>query len=147
MRHTPIETDDIIYRLLAADTAVNTAVSGRIYPAGERPDGSLTADIAVNTLALDTNMPQTGTSNVNIHVPDIKLTIDGQQQYKTDRETLRTLTALVVEALESSVIEGLQLRISNQNLIAEESIHQHYMNVRVEWNIQINADEDQTTTE
>lgn len=141
MRHTPIETDDIIYRLLAGDTAVNAAVGGRIYPAGERPLNSTTADIVVNTIALDTNMPQTGTSNVNIHVPDEKANIGGQQQYHTARETLRTLTALVVAAIEQTTISGLSLRISNQNVIAEEATHQHYMNIRVEWNIQREADD------
>ena len=140
MRHTPIETDDILYRLLAGDTAVNTAVGGRIYPE-KRPLNSTTADIVVNTIALDSNMPQTGTSNVNIHVADKKATIGGQQQYVPDRETLRQLTALVVAALETTVISGLCLRISNQNVIAEESIHQHYMNIRVEWNIQFDADD------
>lgn len=140
MRYTPIETDDILYRLLATNTAISTAVGGRIY-AAERPDGSTTADIVVNSLALDTNMPQTGTSNINIHVPDLKITIKGQQQYHTDRERLRSLTALVVAAIEEMATEGIVLRISNQNVIAEESIHQHYMNVRVEWNIQREADE------
>lgn len=140
-RHTPIETDDIIYRLLANNTEVNAAVGGRIYPAGDRPLNSTTADIVVNTIALDTNMPQTGTSNVNIHVPDEKATIGGQQQYHTARETLRTLTALVVSAIETTAIKGLSLRISNQAVLAEESIHQHYMNIRVEWNIQFDADD------
>lgn len=139
MRYTPIETDDIIYRLLANNEAISTAVGGRIYPA-ERPDGSTTADIVVNSIALDTNMPQTGTSNINIHVPDTKVTISGRQQYHTDRERLRTITALVVAAIEGMATEGITLRISNQNVIAEESIHQHYMNLRVEWNIQREAD-------
>lgn len=141
MRHTPIETDDILYRLLASNEAVNTAVGGRIYPNGERPLNSTTADIVVNTIALDTNMPQTGTSNINIHVPDEKATIGGQQQWVAARETLRNLTALVVSAIETTATIGLSLRISNQNIIAEENTHQHYMNLRVEWNIQYDADD------
>lgn len=140
MRHTPIETDDILYRMLTADTAVSAAVEGRIY-AMSRPLNSTTADIVVNTIALDTNMPQTGTSNINIHVPDKKTSIAGQQQYITDRETIRWLTSLVIETLESARVDGIMVRVSNQNTIAEESIHQHYMNIRVEWNIQRNVDD------
>ena len=141
MRYSPVHTDDLLYRLLTADGEVNTAVQGRIYPAGQRPLNSTTVDIAINTIALDTNMPQTGTSNVNIHVPDIKTKVGRQHQYVVDRNTLRRLTTLVVRAIEHARPTGVQLRVSNQTTIAEESIHQHYMNIRVEWNIQCSLED------
>ena len=144
MRYTPVHTDDLLYRLLTADVEVNAAVQGRIYPAGQRPLNSTTVDIAINTIALDTNMPQTGTSNVNIHVPDRKTRVNRQQQYVPDRDTLRRLTTLVVRAIEQARPTGVQLRVSNQTTIAEESIHQHYMNIRVEWNIQCSLEDAET---
>ena len=80
-------------------------------------------------------MPQAGTSNVNIHVPDLKLKINNQEQCKANRERLREITRLVVSVLEAANIEGLLFWVSNGTIIAEPAIKQHYANLRITWNI------------
>lgn len=132
-----IDTDDTLFQILNASAALKAELTGGIYVLGERPDGSEKEDIVVNNLFINHTIPQTGTSNVNIHVPDMTLTIGGKQQHKANRERLRTLTALVLEALKAANIQGLAIRITNETIIKEPNIPEHYTNVRVDWNIQI----------
>ena len=132
-----IDTDDTLFQILNASAALKAELTGGIYVLGERPDGSEKEDIVVNNIFINHTIPQTGTSNVNIHVPDMTLTIGGKQQYKANRERLRTLTALTLEALKAANIQGLAIRITNETIIKEPNIPEHYTNIRVDWNIQI----------
>jgi hypothetical protein len=72
---------------------------------------------------------------VNIHVPDLKLNIAGQEQRKENRERLRELSTLVISLLEAARVEGLLFWISNQTILREPEVNQHYTNLRIEWNI------------
>jgi hypothetical protein len=132
---TSFDTDDILYKTLAASEELTDAISGGIYTESERPDNSENEDITVNTITVTNNMPQQGTSNVNIYVPDLKLKIEGQEQRKANRERLRQLTNLIISVLENTQIEGFTFWVSNQNVIKEQGIYQHYTNLRIEWNI------------
>lgn len=131
-----IDTDDTLFQILNASDDLKAELTGGIYVLGERPDGSEKEDIVVNNLFINHTTPQTGTSNVNIHVPDMTLTIGGKQQHKANRERLRTLTALVLEALKAANIQGLAIRITNETIIKEPNIPEHYNNIRIDWNIQ-----------
>jgi len=129
-----IELDDILYRILTTSTEVTAAINGGVYVLGERPDGSTLQDVVINTLTTSgENRPQLATSNVNIHVPDIKVNIGGQPQRKADRETLREIVAAVKAALKAAVIEGLTIRLGAENILREVSAPEHYANIRVEW--------------
>lgn len=130
-----IDTDDTLFQILNASADLKAELTGGIYVLGERPDGSEKEDIVVNNLFINHTIPQTGTSNVNIHVPDMTLTIGGKQQHKANRERLRTLTALVLEALKAANIQGLTIRITNETIIKEPNIPEHYNNIRIDWNI------------
>lgn len=129
-----IELDDILYRILSTSSAVTAAISGGVYVMGERPENSKLQDVVINTLtAGGENRPQIATSNVNIHVPDLKVTIGGQPQRKADRETLRTIVAAVKGALKSAQVEGLTIALGAENTIREVNAPEHYANIRVEW--------------
>jgi hypothetical protein len=130
-----IDTDDILYTVLTASEELKAAISGGIYNT-DRPEGSDREDITINTISVNGEFPQGGTSNVNIHVPDKPLKIKGQEQTKIDRETLRAITRLVVSVLEAAAVEGLTFWVSNVTTIAEPAIKQHYANLRITWNIQ-----------
>jgi hypothetical protein len=127
------DTDSILFQILNDSPAILSAISGKVY-IDERPDSSESEDIVVNTIALTLdNPPQLGSSNVNIHVSDMDVQINGVQQKKKDRERLKLLTAIVVDVLKSAKIEGLALIVSTQTTIKEPSISQHYVNIRVDW--------------
>lgn len=127
------DTDSILYQILNDSPAILSAISGGVY-IDERPDGSEAEDIVVNTIDLTQEYaPQLGTSNVNIHVSDIDVQINGVQQKKKNRERLKSLTTIVLDALKSAKIEGLALIVTNQTTIKEPTIYQHYVNIRVDW--------------
>lgn len=128
------DTDDVLYTVLAASTALRNELTGSIY-VGERPDNSEKEDVAVNNITVTHERPQSGTSNVNIHVPDLRLKIKGQEQTKADRERLRTLTNLVLSVLKAANIEGLTFWVTNETVIKEPALPQHYTNLRIGWNI------------
>lgn len=128
-----IETDDVLYSILNGNAALKAAISGGIYVAGERPDNSELEDVVTNCLSLTHGNPQSGVSNVNIHVPDLTVKIRGTQQRKTDRERIRTITALVLNALNAARVTGLTLSVANEYVIKEPNTNQSYNNIRVEW--------------
>lgn len=127
------DTDSILYQILNGSPAILSAISGGVY-IDERPDGSEAEDIVVNTIDLtQDNPPQLGTSNVNIHVSDKNVQINGIQQKKKDRERLKSLTTIVLDVLKSAKVEGLSLVTATQTTIKEPTINQHYVNIRVDW--------------
>lgn len=132
-----IDTDDTLYKVLSTSEELKQALTGDIYVQGERPDGSNLEDVVVNTIAVSHTLPQTGTSNVNIHVSDLKLKIKGKEQRKANRERLRELTALVLEVLKKANVPGLTFWVTTETVIKEPDICQHYTNLRIDWNIHL----------
>lgn len=130
------DTDNYLFGVLKASSALTTALTGGIYVMGERPDNSIKEDIVINTITLtQDSAPQSGVSNVNIYVADIDVTLSGQKQKKANRKRLKELTTMVLEILTAANIEGLRYWVTNQNTIAERDLSQHFANLRIEWNI------------
>jgi hypothetical protein len=103
----------------------------------DRPDDSANEDIVVNSIDLTQDyLPQTGSSNVNIYVPDAKVKIDGKQQQQANRSRLKDLSEKTMDILRGANVTGLKLTPVSQRILAEPSIKQHYVNIRIEWNIQ-----------
>lgn len=135
---TTFDTDAILFSLLR-DSSVKAAISGGIYVGDDRPDDSKEEDIVVNSIDLTQDyMPQIGTSNVNIYVSDSPRRINGKQQLQANRTRLRALSAMVTEVLRGANVTGLKLIPGSQTILAEPSVKQHFVNIRVDWNIQTN---------
>lgn len=133
---TSFDTDAILFDLLSK-SPVKTAISGGIYVGDDRPDDSMDEDIVVNSIALTQDyLPQIGTSNVNIYVSDTNKKIQGKQQLKANRKRLDELTQNAMNVLRSAKIAGLLFSIENQTVLAEPTIKQHFVNIRISWNIQ-----------
>lgn len=132
---TTFDTDSILFKILKNAPEVVSAINGGIYK-GDRPDDSEKEDITINTIDLTVeDLPQIGTSNVNIHVPDMTVNIGGTTQKKANDERLKQITTLVLDALRSANIPDLELIVTNQVKIREQSINQHFTNIRINWNI------------
>jgi hypothetical protein len=130
------DTDNYLYGVLKASTVLVAALTGGIYVMGERPDDSIKEDVVINTIDLTQNyVPQLGTSNVNIHVSDIDVTIGGKQQKKANRARMQSLTTTVLSVLSAAKIEGLKYIVTNQTTIKEPEMSQHFVNLRIEWSI------------
>jgi hypothetical protein len=135
---TTFETDTLLFSLLR-ESPVSAAINGGIYVGDDRPDDSVKEDIVVNSIDLTQDyLPQIGTSNVNIFVPDKVVTIGGKQQLKANRTRLKELSNMTIETLRNANITGLKLILVNQTILAEPSVNQHFVNIRINWNIQTN---------
>lgn len=129
------DTDTILFQTIKSDSAITSALTGGVY-VNQRPDNSTKDDIVVNTITLSQDsLPQIGTSNINIHVADKSVTIGGVQQRVADNAKLKVLAGLVLEKIRGTVINGLSMSIEPQTVIHEPAINQHYVNIRINWNI------------
>jgi len=135
---TTFDTDTFLFSLLR-ESPVSAAINGGIYVGDDRPDDSTKEDIVVNSIDLNQDyLPQIGTSNVNIFVPDKIVTIGGKQQLKANRTRLKELSNMTIETLRNANITGLKIILVSQTILAEPSVNQHFVNVRINWNIQTN---------
>lgn len=128
---TTFDLNTMMYMFLKS---LNMSITGDIYK-DERPDGSMREDIVVNTIDLTTDYaPQIATSNVNIHVPDLDLTIDGRPQKKEDMERLGSLTKTVMDGIRGHHFEHCGTILQSQVVLKDEdAIGQHYSNIRIGW--------------
>lgn len=129
------DTDNVLFDVLKASTTLTTMLSGGIYVM-ERPDNSVKEDVVINTIDLtQDSLPQRGTSNVNIYAADIDVSIGGVKQKKANRKRLKDLTTTVLSVLTAAAVTGLKYWVTNQTIIKEAEISQHFVNLRIEWNI------------
>lgn len=131
------DLDEIMFKLLNVKT-ITDEISGGIYLGDGRPEDSSKEDVVVNSIDLTQDyLPQVATTNVNIYVPDKPFQIDGKCQFVACRDKLKAIAGKVVAVLRNAVVPGLKFVIEAQNFLREESIKQHYVNIRISWNIQI----------
>lgn len=135
---TTFDTDAILFSVLS-QSPVKNAISGGIYVGDDRPDDSTDEDIVVNSIDLTQDyLPQIGTSNVNIYVKDTPKKIKGKQQLQANRTRLKALSEKTMEVLRGANITGLKMILGSQTILEEPSVKQHYVNIRIDWNIQTN---------
>ncbi len=131
---TVFDINGILFRLLKDGTSIN----GGVYVEDDRPDNSVREDIVVNSIKLEQDaLPQIGTSNINIYVPDKEVKIAGRMQLQADRPRLKAITDEVLAIVRTARIEGLKIITTDHALMNEPNTRQHYSNIRVDWNIQI----------
>lgn len=134
---TSFDTDAILFDLLSK-SPLNNAIGGGIYVGDTRPEDSTDEDVVVNTITLTQDyLPQIATSNVNIYVSDTNKTIKGKKQLQANRTRLKALSEKAMDVLRNARITGLKLIPTSHVVLAESSIKQHYVNIRIDWNIQI----------
>jgi hypothetical protein len=133
---TSFDINTIVYRILNVQTVKN-AISGDIYKGDDRPDDSTDEDITINTISLTQDfLPQIATSNVNVYVADKPKTIKGKSMLKADDTRLKAITDIVLSVLRAAKVPGLLFTIEAQSTLAETSVKQHFVNIRISWNIQ-----------
>jgi hypothetical protein len=129
------DTDSIMFSLLNSNQELKAEITGGIYSV-QRPLNSVKEDVVVNTITLTQDSePQTGVSNINVHVPDKQVTIAGVQQTVVNSARLKAISEIVLTAVREARIEGLKFIPESQTVIQESEIKQHYCNIRINWNI------------
>lgn len=125
---------NLLYRKLIANLANLRAVGldGDIYHQ-RRPDNSTKSDIVITDLSWNYDTPQTGTFNINVHVPDKPGKAgDGQPQRTPQTAKLTALTCCVRDTVEGSSVEGIDYYIENDALIETPTVGDTYSNIRVQ---------------
>lgn len=133
---TTIDINRILFRILNQAKA-ELKLSGGIYKNDDRQVNSVLEDITINTIDLSVDYaPQIATSNVNVHVPDIEVVIDGTPQRKTNEPRLKELSDIVIRLINGTHIPGAGHRTGSQTLLKDaDASFQHYVNIRVNWSI------------
>ena len=131
---TPFDTNEILMGLLMG----NTSIKGGYYHEGDRPDNSTDEDIVVNTIDLSVDtLPQIGTSNVNIYVSDTPKKIKGKMMVMPNRTRLQQLANEVAAIIRAACIPGIKAVSGTMSIMGEPNTKQHFVNIRVDWNIQV----------
>lgn len=122
---------DIIYLVLTANTTITSAITGKVYK-NARPLNSDKQDIVVGSLPINAEQIQQAVMNVNIHIPNLKISINGlQDNTPPNLVKLEEVTALVIEGLKDKVFSDYWFDVQQQNLFAEEATNEHYSNIRI----------------
>lgn len=128
-----IDTDGILFGLLNG----KTSIKGGVYVGDDRPEDSRDEDIVINTIDLEADaLPQIGTSNINVYVTDTSKNIKGKMQVSADRQRLNALTQEVLAIIRNAVLPGIKIIPKRATPMYEPTTKQHFMNVRIDWNIQ-----------
>lgn len=124
---------DTIYAKIAA-SALDIATNGELYKL-KRPLDSTKEDIVINCLPISGEQVQLATANVNIHVPDILLDIDGKEQFMPDTVRLKTLADMADSLLKDVSAAGYYYYIASQATLQDQnhSTPNHFINVRIEF--------------
>lgn len=130
------QLNTVIYRMLNNSTDLKTAISGRIYKGGFRPQDSVFEDIGINTVSINRNNPQDAVSNINLYVKDKQQNINGKLEFLPDYLRLETLSVLVVNALKSALIQpefaGFNFFIMDERTAPNNStLPEHYKNFKI----------------
>ena len=98
--NTPFTQEGIIFALLN-DSEVRTAITGKLI-VGDSVSDYAKENVTVNSLLLGSGSIQRGAVNINIHVPDISVTVGGKTTKQRNNERLKLLTEMVATVLTSN---------------------------------------------
>lgn len=129
---TTFDQVDIIFQRLIG-SGLPGMISGGIYKQ-RRPAGSKKEDIVINSLPVANGQLQTGIVNVNIHVPNLVVKVNGvQDSSQPDLVKLNDLTVAVIAVLSDVWSENYRYDVQQQMVIEDEEAQDHYSNIRIEF--------------
>lgn len=113
---------------LVYNSPVKSSISGSIDIV--RPINSEREDISINGLPITFEQLQDGNVNVNLHVPNLKVTQNGIENTKQpNRPRLRTLQPIVYNAIHNKKTDRIYTTVVNSQLFIEDK--SSYINFRV----------------
>ncbi len=125
---TTFDCIDILYQKIKNSTVVNV-ISGKVYK-NTRPLNSRTEDIVIGSLPINNEDIQQTVLNVNIHVPNLKLSIDGNiDNSQANFVRLQDLTELVIQQIDDITNVDYWYNVQQQTIF--EDLEEHYTNIRV----------------
>lgn len=114
----------------ADQSVLKTAISGTICKHRRSPNSTM-EDIVINCLPVGNEQLSKTFANVNIHVPDIEITVNGQTDKQPDHVRLQALAALAIPVFNEVWISGMFYGVQQQQLFRDPEAGDHYINIRI----------------
>lgn len=128
---TAFDIIDIIYTGLQGGQLA-TAINGGLYK-HKRPVSSTLEDVVVNCLPVNANQMQTAIANVNIHVPNISVTVAGTTDNTVpNHPRMKELAQKAVQDLESNWASTYSYHVQQAGMLQDDDFS-HYINIRIEF--------------
>ena len=131
LMYTKFDTNQLMYNIIS-DAGIS--ITGKIYIDENRPVNSTLEDIVINTIDVTNATPQRATSNVLIFVPDIMAKGNKTSVKIANTQRLESLSRQILSLIENATTpSGISLLPSPPNIIAEDTMSQHYAGIRISW--------------
>ncbi len=112
---------------------ITSVITGELYML-VRPQNSNVEDIVINALALTGSQLQQGVINVNIHVPNLSVKINGKpDQTQPDLDRLQKIAKLVVEKLKDYNGDDHRFSAQTGGIPYKDEDNTHFFNIRVNY--------------
>ena len=130
MEKTAKDIEKDVFRIVR-DSELKDIIAGTFYRAGMRPKNATTEDVVVKFLTgVDEAQEQSGVVLVNIYVPDIDMSRDGELVENITRtDELEGVLNRLVASLEND--EYLFAKDGTPHSFPVEGIAQHFINLRL----------------
>lgn len=129
---TTLDLVNLVWQRLNT-SQLKTAINGGLYK-HRRPTGSQTEDVVINSLSINNLDLQTAIVNVNIHVPNITIDVNGvQDSGQPGSERLEELTALAIPILSDVWAGDYNYDVQQQIIIEDQEAGDYYSNIRLEF--------------
>lgn len=131
---TVIDMVDDMYVLLNVSPVTSVLLSGDVF-LDSRPDNNRNECVVINSLPITGEQLQRAVVNVNIHVPNLQLTINGQPDTsQPNRIRLKIISDVVIPLIKDAVINNTLTGIQNITMVNDKEIKEHFLNIRVATN-------------
>lgn len=131
---TNLEIVDIVWNHLHG-SALDTAVSGDVYKHRRAPN-STAEDVVINCLPINNEQISKTIANVNIHVPDIDVMMNGLTEKHPNHARLMELANIAMPLLKDKWFDTYHFDVEQQTLIQDREAGDHYINFRIEFIIE-----------
>lgn len=127
---TTFDVNTFLFALVTQ--SIGTTLTGGVYKL-QRPRDSKKEDVVVSSLPIPENTnPQVATCNVNVHVPNMVISIDGFPHTVCNQARLKELADILITALDEGISDTYHYRVTNQTVIEEPAQDEHFYNIRLE---------------
>jgi hypothetical protein len=128
---TSFDAVDKVYQQIK-DTPFTAALQGGLYKM-KRPVNSTTEDAVINSLGMPGTQVQQGVVNLNIHLPNLSLEINGKQDNsQPDFIRAQQLAALAIQQVQEFYTEEYWFLFQQQNIIQSDDT-EIIVNIRIEF--------------
>lgn len=131
---TSLDIVDILFTRIKG-SALETAISGDICK-HKRDGGSKLEDVVVNALPAINTQLQQSFANVNVHVPDLVINVNGQEQKQPNHVRLKELADITMTVLDNQQTSGYYYEVEQQSLFDDPEAGDHYINFRIKFFIE-----------